>query len=44
VELSPPLEEALSILADLDNQRGFTEEEQARRHAFRMLLKVARRT
>jgi hypothetical protein len=40
--LRPHLQKALGALANLDGQRGLSEEERARRHAFRMLLEAAR--
>jgi hypothetical protein len=41
LELRPHLLETLGALAILDSQRSLTEEERARRRAFRMLLQVA---
>jgi hypothetical protein len=40
--LRPHLEEALAALADLERRRGLTDEELARRRAFRMLLQTTR--
>jgi hypothetical protein len=41
LELTPHLLEALGALADLQGRRSLTEEEHARRRAFRMVLQVA---
>ena len=41
LELTPHLQEALGALADLQGRRSLTEEEDARRRAFRMLLQFA---
>ena len=39
--MRPHLQEALESLADIETCRNLTEEEMARRHAFRMLLNAA---
>ena len=41
LELTPHLLEAFGALADLQGRRSLTEEEHARRRAFRMVLQVA---
>jgi hypothetical protein len=38
LDLRPHLEEALAALAEIDRRRGLTDEELARRRAFKMLL------
>jgi hypothetical protein len=40
LQLRPRLEEALGALEDLEGQRGLTDKELARRHAFKTLLSV----
>jgi hypothetical protein len=41
LNLTPHVLEALDALADIEGQRSLTEEEYARRRAFRLLLAVA---
>jgi hypothetical protein len=38
LDMRPHLQEALESLADVEGRRNLTEEEMARRHAFKMLL------
>lgn len=38
LDMRPHLQEALEALGDIEGRRDLTEEEMARRHAFRMLL------
>jgi hypothetical protein len=38
LDMRPQLQEALESLADIEGHRNLTEEENARRHAFQMLL------
>jgi hypothetical protein len=42
LELKPHLEDALAALADIERRRELTDEELARRRAFKMLLAVRR--